>query len=184
MSTQTVAIDASPSPQSIARVRAILALIWAAAIGIAAGDAGMELTTGVALLVSAYPLIDVVASLAEAAQGGAAAGRLRANAAISGLAVAGLAIAAFGSDVGAVLAVFGAWAIVSGLIQLGNAVQRRRAGTRETPMLLSGGISALAGIAFVAASGADDPKLTMLAGYAAFGAVLFLVWAYRSRRAA
>lgn len=174
-------VGAPAGVQQITRLRAVAALVWAAVIGVAAGDAGTELSVGLALLVTAYPVIDVLASLSEAAHGGPAADRLRVNAAVSGVAVAGLAVAAFGSDVGAVLAVFGAWAVVSGLIQLAGAIQRRQAGGREVPMLVSGGLSAIAGLSFVASSGSSDPSLSMLAGYAAFGAVLFLVWS-RPRR--
>lgn len=172
----------SLSARRIAYVRAAAALVWAVAVAIAGGSAGLDLSVGLALLVSAYPVIDVVASLAEAAHGGPAAGRLRASAAVSALAVAGLAIAAFGSDLKAVLAVFGAWAVVSGLLQLANAIQRRRAGSREIPMLISGGLSAIAGIAIIGSARADDPGLGTIAGYAAVGAVLFLIWAYRTRR--
>jgi hypothetical protein len=173
--------DTASHPRRIAFLRAAVALVWAAAIAIAAGDGETDLSAGLALLVTAYPVIDVVASLAEAAQGGEAANRLRINAALSSIAVAGLAVAAFGSDVSAALAVFGSWAVVSGLIQLFNAFQRRRKGSRELPMIVSGGLSAIAGASIVASSGADDPSLTPLAGYATLGAVLFLVWALRSR---
>jgi uncharacterized membrane protein HdeD (DUF308 family) len=177
-------LGAPAGPQHIARLRAVMALVWAAALGVAARDADTDPSAGLALLVTAYPAIDVVASLTEAAQGGRAANRLRINAAVSGLAVAGLAVAAFGSDVSAVLVVFGAWAVVSGLIQLANAIERRGAGAREIPMLISGGLSAVAGVSFIASSGADDPSLGVLAGYAAFGAVLFLIWSRPSRSAA
>jgi hypothetical protein len=48
-------------------------------------------------------------------------------------------------------------------------------------MIASGAISIVAGASFVAgASGAVAP-LTGLAGYAAFGAVLFLIWSARAR---
>lgn len=173
--------SAPPTPQHVAALRAIVALLWAAAIGIAAGGVDAELSAGLALAVTAYPLIDVIVSLVEASRGGAAASRLRAGAAVSGVAVIGLAIASFGAGVGAVLAVFGAWAVVSGLLQLAEAVLRRRAGSQEVPMLVSGALSALAGISFIAASGQDDPNLAVLAGYAAVGALLFLVWARTSR---
>jgi uncharacterized membrane protein HdeD (DUF308 family) len=187
MSTQLAAapLDVSPSPRRIARLRAVAALAWAVAAALAfGGDAGPDLSAGLAALVTAYPAIDVVASLAEAALGGARARLLQVNAAISALAVAALAAAAFGSDAGAVLAVFGAWALLSGALQLAAALHRRRAGGRETPMIVSGVLSALAGLSFLASSGGDDPSLTPLAGYAALGAVLFLVWAYRARTAA
>lgn len=171
-------------PGRIAALRAVVALLWAAAVAIAAGDADTDLSTGLALLVTAYPAIDVVASLAEAARGGEASSRLRVNAAVSSLAVVGLAVAAFGSDISTVLAVFGTWAVVSGLIQLANAIQRRRRGSREVPMLISGGLSAVAGASIIASSGAQDPSLGTLAGYATVGAILFLIWAYRTRPSA
>src|SRR3954454_18069310 len=142
-------------PRRIAILRAAVALVWAAAVAIAAGDADTELAAGLALLVAAYPVIDVVASLAEAAQGGEAANRLRINAALSSIAVAGLAIAAFGSDVSAVLAGFGSWGVVSSLGQLFNAIERRRKGSRELPMIVSGGLSAIAGASIIASSSAD-----------------------------
>src|SRR5690242_15949830 len=91
-------LDTASPRRRIAFLRAAAALVWAAAIAIAAGDAGTEVSTGLALLVAAYPAIDVVASVAEAAEGGEAAHRLRINAALSAIAVTGLAVAAFGSD--------------------------------------------------------------------------------------
>jgi uncharacterized membrane protein HdeD (DUF308 family) len=185
MSTRLAAtpLDVSPTPQHIARLRAVAALVWAAAVAIAAGDdVGPDVSIVLAALVTAYPAIDVVASLTEAALGGDRSRLLRVNAAISTLAVAALAGAAFGSDVSAVLAVFGTWALVSGAIQLANAVHRRRAGTPEIPMIVSGALSAIAGVFFIVSSGADAPSVTLLAGYAALGAVLFLLWAYRTRR--
>jgi hypothetical protein len=112
-------LDVSLTPRRIARLRAMVALGWAATIAIAAGvDAGPDLSVGLAVVVTAYPVIDVVASLTEADLGGDRSRLLRVNAAISTLAVAALAGAAFGSDVSAVLAVFGTWALVSGAIQL------------------------------------------------------------------
>jgi uncharacterized membrane protein HdeD (DUF308 family) len=178
-------LDSPPrpvTPRRIVQLRAVVALLWAGAVAIVAGDAGSELAAGVAALVAAYPLIDVVASLREAALGGDHVRLLQVNAAISLLATAGLAAVAFGSDAGAVLAVFGAWASVSGAIQLATAIHRRRTrGTRELPMVVSGAISTLAGISFIASSRMDDPTVTNLAGYAAFGALLYLIWARSAR---
>jgi hypothetical protein len=187
MSTRLAAtpLDVSPTPRHIARLRAVAALVWAVAVVIAAGDdLGPDVSIGLAALVTAYPAIDVVASLTEAALGGSRSRLLQVNAAVSTLAVAALGVAAFGSDISAVLVVFGTWAFASGAIQLANAVHRRRAGTREIPMIISGALSAIAAISFVASSGGDDPSLTPLAGYAAVGAALFLLWAYRTRPSA
>jgi len=175
---------ASTTSRRIAQLRAVAALLWAIALAVLASDAGADLGLGVAALVAAYPLIDVTASLQEAALGGDRARLLRVNAAISALATVFRAAAAIGADAGAVLAVFGVWAVVSGALQLANAIRRRRTGTREVPMIVSGAVSTLAGISFIASSGADDPTLTGLAAYAAVGALLYLLWAHRTRTAA
>jgi uncharacterized membrane protein HdeD (DUF308 family) len=172
----------------IAIVRAGVALIWAAAFVIAVGDeiprTGSDVTFAASALLVLYPLIDVIASLAEAQRvPKQSQGVLRANAAISLVAAVALGGAAFGADAGAVLVAFGAWAVVSGAIQLGVAIRRRRDGGREVPMILSGGLSAVVGVGFIAASQGNDAHLANLGGYAAFGAVLYLLWAARSRAA-
>jgi uncharacterized membrane protein HdeD (DUF308 family) len=182
--------DAPPSrdvPQRIAIERAVLALVWAAGLVIAVGDrvpsTSSDVPVAAAALLASYPAIDVVASIA-AAPGTGASGRLvRINAAISAVAVAAIGTAAFAADAGATLAAFGAWAAVSGAIQLAVAVRRRRATGRELPMIVSGGLSTIVGIGFLAASGKDDAQLASVGGYMAFGALLYLLWAHRSRTA-
>jgi len=172
----------------IAVARAAIALVWAAALAVAVGDdvptTASDVTTAVAVLLSAYPLVDVVSSLVEAAaRTGRPANVLRVNAAVSAVAAIGLTVATFAGDAGAALAVFGAWAIVSGVLQLSRALRQRRTGNRQWPMIVSGALSSVAGLTFVAASSKQDADLSVLAGYAAFGAVLYLVWAVRARRA-
>jgi uncharacterized membrane protein HdeD (DUF308 family) len=174
------------TPRRIAVVRAVLALAWAAALVLAVGDAvkgaDADVPTGAAVLLAAYPLIDVVASLVEAARRGSATRVLHVNALLSAVAAAVVAWMAFGADAGATLAAFGAWAAVSGAVQFGVALHRRRTVGRQLPMLISGGVSTLAGVMFLATSTADDADVTRLAGYAAVGAVLYLVFALRGRR--
>jgi uncharacterized membrane protein HdeD (DUF308 family) len=181
-----MAVPLPATPQRIAVVRALFALAWAAALVIAVGgkmpSTGADVPTGAALLLATYPLIDVVASLLGSTFADARV--LRINAAVSAAAVVAVAIAAFGSDAGTTLAAFGAWATVSGLLQLGVAVHRRRSGSRQLPMIASGAISTFAGLMFIAASGKDTAHFAGLAGYMAFGAVLFLVYAVRDRNAA
>jgi hypothetical protein len=46
-------------------------------------------------------------------------------------------------------------------------------------MLVSGAISTIAGLAFLASSGSDDARLAGISGYMALGAVLFLLSARR-----
>lgn len=185
----TADLGASPSrdvTRRIAVVRAVLALAWAAALVIAVGDrvpsTSSDVPIAAAALLASYPAIDVVASIV-AALGTDSSGRvLWINAAISALAVVAIGATAFGADAGATLVAFGAWAAVSGAVQLGVAVHRRAEG-RQLPMMLSGGISTIAGFFFVAASGKDDAQLAGISGYMAFGALLFLLFAYRRRTA-
>jgi uncharacterized membrane protein HdeD (DUF308 family) len=174
-------------PQRIAVVRAVLALVWAAALLIVvAGDevpsTSSDVPIAAAALLATYPAIDVVASIAAALSTDASGRLLRINVALSALAVAAIGAAAFGADAGATLIAFGAWAAVSGAIQFGAAVRRRAEG-RQLPMIVSGGLSTIAGVSFLAASGMDDAQLATLSGYMALGALLYLLWAHRNRTA-
>ena len=92
-------------------------------------------------LLASYPLIDVVASIAGARYEGASGNVLRVNAAVSTAAVVAIAVTGFGSDAGATLASFGAWAAISGAIQLGGAIHARRSRGGQLPMIVSGGLS-------------------------------------------
>jgi uncharacterized membrane protein HdeD (DUF308 family) len=159
--------------------RAVLALAWAAALVLAVGHkvptTDAELPAAAAALLATYPLIDVIASVFS--------GR-RVNAAISAIAALAIAVTGFGADAGATLIAFGAWAVVSGAIQFATALHERRAtGGDQIAMLISGGLSTLAGISFLSAAGMDDAHLAMLSGYMAVGAALYLVAAARGRRA-
>ena len=190
MSTHPVADHHAPlarlTLRQLAVGRAVLALLWALALVLAVGDdvprTSSDVPVAAAALLAAYPLIDVVASLPTAAGTGAAARLARLTAAVGLLAVLAVGLAAFGSDAGATLVAFGAWAAVSGALLLVTALRRRGEGGR-LPLLVSGGLSTLAGLAFVAAGGREDAQLAGIAGYMALGAVLYLVWALRTREA-
>jgi hypothetical protein len=177
------AVPARGVPQRIAIMRAAFALLWAGALALVVGDkvptTDSDIPVGIALLLASYPLIDVISSIVGSRF--AETRVLRANAAVSSLAVIALAVTSFGSDTGATLAAFGAWAAASGLILLGIAIHRRRTEGRQLPLIVSGGLSTIAGVSFLAASGNDRAHLGMIAGYMALGAVLFIVWAVRGR---
>ena len=183
---QVISAPTAAPRRRIAWVRAAAALVWAGGLVVALGgdpDAAAIVPTAAALLLVAYPLIDVFASAVEARESPASARVLPiVNALISLAASAALAVSVATADAGSTLAVFGVWAIVSGALQLGTAAVRRRAGNRELPMIVSGAISTLAGLSFVAGSSQDVAHLTSLAGYAAFGAVLFFISAARAHR--
>jgi hypothetical protein len=191
LAANRAAPDAPPSrdvPRRIAIVRAWLALVWAAALVIAVGDqvpsTSSDVPIAAAALLASYPAIDVVASIAGA-RGTADSVRARyVNAAIGVLAVAAIGITAFGADAGATLAAFGSWAAVSGAIQLGVAVHRHRAQGRQLPLIVSGGLSTIAGIYFIAGSGMGQAHLAVVAGYMALGALWFLLSAVLTPTAA
>jgi uncharacterized membrane protein HdeD (DUF308 family) len=187
LAVNRAAPDAPPSrdvQRRVAVVRAVLALVWAAALVIAVGDrvpsTSSDVPVAAAALLASYPAIDVVASIVAALATNASGRLVRINAAISALAIAAVGTTAFGDDAGATLAAFGAWAAVSGALQLAIAVHRQRAEGRQLPMIISGGISTIAGFGFLAASGMDDAQLAGIGGYMALGALLF---AYRRRTA-
>jgi uncharacterized membrane protein HdeD (DUF308 family) len=163
---------ASAALRHLYLARAAVAVVWAVVFAAVASSLDGPTIT----LLVAYPAIDVAASLYDARTQrttGAATVQFL-NAAISTAALVGLAIASAASSA-AVLHVFGAWATVSGIVQLVVAVRRRSTLGWQWAMLLSGGLSTLAGVAFNVAAASDDPELGMLAGYAGLGGVLFLV---------
>lgn len=164
----------------LAAVRAAAAFLWAAAFVVAVGSRVPTTHSDVpllaAVLLSSYPLIDAAASFVAASWTTAARARraLQVNAALSAAAAAVVGGTAFGADAGAALAAFGAWAALSGALQFGMAVARRRAGGGQIPMLVSGGLSTVAGVGFLSAAGMEDADLTRLGGYMALGAVLYV----------
>lgn len=175
-----------PEPlRRIANIRAVAALAWAVALFVAAGShaprATADLAVGVAALLASYPLIDVIASLSTARADRASRLVMSINAAVSTAAVVAIAATGFGSDARSTVVSFGAWGVVSGLIQLGVAIHRRRSSGGQLPLIVSGGLSAIAGISFIAQSGASHAHVTTLGGYMALGALLFVLWAFRER---
>ena len=153
--------------------RALFSLIWvAAAFSIGLKDAAIA---GVLLVI--YPAWDACANWADgAASGGLSRNRTqRINLWVSGLTALAVALA-LGSGMNAVIGVIGAWAIVSGLLQLGTAVRRWKTLGAQWIMVLSGAQSALAGGFFFAQSRmATPPQIAKVAGYAAVGALYFLI---------
>ncbi|ESZ65857.1 DUF308 domain-containing protein [Mesorhizobium sp. L103C131B0] len=129
-----------------------------------------------AIMLVAYPAWDALANFVDAQRsGGLSRNKTQLlNFVISIITTAAVAIA-LGKSMNAVLAVFGVWAVLSGLFQLATAVRRWKSGA-QWAMVLSGAQSALAGIFFVKMAGsAATVGITDVAPYAAFGAFYFLV---------
>ncbi|AGL16316.1 hypothetical protein [Actinoplanes sp. N902-109] len=160
--------------------RAAFAIVWAV-IAIATAKDINPLTVVLFVL---YPLFDVGAAgydLRSSRTTGSPT-LLYVNIAVSTLTAIGIAVAS-ASGVPAVLRVWGAWALVAGAVQLAVALTRRRMGG-QWPMIISGGISVLAGVNFIVSASAADPSLNNAAGYAIPGAIFFLISALRLGRAA
>lgn len=130
-----------------------------------------------AILLIAYPAWDAIANYLDAwRSGGLARNKSQMlNFLVSIVTTAAVALA-LGRGMGAVLAVFGVWAALSGLLQLVTAVRRWKSHGAQWAMILSGAQSALAGGFMIKIAGGPDPlSIANIAPYAAFGAFYFLV---------
>ncbi|GAA5064953.1 hypothetical protein [Nocardia callitridis] len=154
------------------------AIIWAVLVMLTAAS----LTpVSIALLVI-YPLFDVAAAVVDFRTSGPASPKvpLYINIALSLLTAIGLGFAV-SAGIPSVLQLWGAWAITAGIVQLVVAILRYRLGG-QWAMILSGGISTLAGSNFILQSGGENASLTTIAGYATLGGIFFLISAIRLHR--
>jgi uncharacterized membrane protein HdeD (DUF308 family) len=172
-----------PSLIRIYLVRGLVAIAWAAAFS----AVDRSLTAVTIVFIVSYPLIDVVASLLDAREDPGTPGRRLQifNTTLSTLAALALGLATI-SGIGAVLFVFGVWAIVSGVAQFTVAVRRRTELGRQWPMLIAGALSVIAGATYLPAALGDAPALSMLILYTAAGGTFFVLQAaslmWRRRR--
>jgi uncharacterized membrane protein HdeD (DUF308 family) len=183
MSTVTASPGISSTASALRRlyfVRAAFAIVWAL-VTITTAKEIDPLTVALFVL---YPLFDVGAAVYDlrSSRSTGSPTLLYVNIAVSLLTAIGLG-AACASGIPAVLRVWGAWAILAGVVQLIVALNRRRMGG-QWPMIISGGLSVLAGGSFLASASADNPMLTNAAGYAVPGAIFFLIAAIRLGRGA
>ena len=180
-------VEAAAPPASLASTAALRNL-YAARFAFAIAWAGLlathasELDPFTVTLLVLYPLVDLGAVVHDLRSSGAARERvpLLVNAALSLAAAIGIGVAV-DSGIPDVLRVWGAWAITAGAVQLVVAARRRRLGG-QWPMMLSGGISILAGGSFVAMAASVDVSLASLAGYATLGGIFFAASAFRLHR--
>lgn len=151
--------------------RAVFSIAWIIAVLAIAPSSAIAS----AILLVGYPAWDAIANFIDSKRsGGLAANRTQLLNVVVSVAVA-LALAIAWPDMHRVLAVFGAWAILSGLLQLGTAVRRWKMHGAQWAMALSGGQSALAGAFFIyQARMPAEPTVAGLVGYAGFGAFYFL----------
>lgn len=188
MTTTAAAVTSVSERSSVLRVsliRGLLALGWAAAFA-----AAHDPLNAVALaLLIIYPLIDAVSCVVDYLATPAPSERrvLAFNGILSTLIAIALGIAGTAGGVPAVLAVFGAWATLSGAAQLAVGIHRRGPILgRQWPTLISGTLSFLVGAVYIAQAAGDSPTLDVLSVYATGGGIFFLVQsallAWKSRR--
>ena len=161
--------------QRYSYTRAGFSFLWVAA----ALTMGRENQAVSGALLIGYPAWDAGANLVDALRnGGLTANTSQAfNVAASTVMTVAVAVA-LTISMNWVLAAFGLWAVLSGLLQLSTAVRRWKTSGGQWAMILSGGQSALAGMFFLfEARMPEVPSIANVAGYAAFGAIYFLVTA-------
>ena len=130
-----------------------------------------------AVMLVAYPAWDALANYVDARRTGGLGSNKSQLLNVVGSIVATIAVAiALGRSMNAVLAVYGVWAVFSGIFQLVTALRRWKTNGAQWAMILSGAQSALAGLFFVSmAGGTEAIGIVNVAPYAAFGAFYFLV---------
>ncbi len=176
MSTQTIQTPEASATQrwlkSYYFIRATFSVIWVAS----AFTVGSTPPIAAALLI-VYPAWDAIVNFADASRsGGIGRNKSQMLNFIVSAATAIAVIFAIGKSMNTVVAVFGLWAVLSGVFQLVTALRRWKSYGAQWAMILSGAQSALAGAFFVKMAGGTAPLgITTVAPYAAFGAFYFLV---------
>ncbi|OLZ64231.1 hypothetical protein AV521_36215 [Streptomyces sp. IMTB 2501] len=190
VTSRTTTTTTTPSGlRSLHLIRVAFSLIWVAlVVTTSASLVSTDRPTVIAaVLLVIYPLWDAIATLLKRRIAGTGPiDRVGATNVALGLATAAGMIAAAFFTIGTALLVFGIWALLSGAIQLVVAIRRRRTVGAQWPMVISGGLSVLAGASFTAMSASATSSLASVAGYSAFGAFWFLLsvmaLSIRSRR--
>ncbi|MFI6357707.1 DUF308 domain-containing protein [Streptomyces sp. NPDC050743] len=176
--TSRTTTTTSSGLRSLYLIRVAFSLIWVAlVVTTSASLVSTDRPTVIAaVLLVVYPLWDVIATLLERRMAGTGStDRFGTTNMALGLATAAGMITAVFSTIGTTLLVFGIWALLSGAIQLVVAIRRRHTVGAQWPMIVSGGLSVLAGASFAAMSASATSSLSAVAGYSAFGAFWFLV---------
>jgi uncharacterized membrane protein HdeD (DUF308 family) len=130
-----------------------------------------------AILLIIYPLWDVACTLYDLRSSnptGSARTSQVINALLGTATALGIALTVF-SQPAYSIAIFAAWALAAGLLQLVAGLIRRKQLGGQWAMILSGAQSAVAGVAFVLGGLNGKFHTKDIGGYAIFGAVYFLI---------
>jgi uncharacterized membrane protein HdeD (DUF308 family) len=178
-STQTagsIALQTARSLRNLYFTRTVFSVIWVTLLSVF-----IKTNMGIAtILFIIYPAWDVIATWLDTKANPPLVSKTPqyVNMAVGVLTTIGVALA-LQTGVPAAIRVFGAWAIVAGLIQLILGLSRRKQLGGQWPMIISGGQSMLAGTVFIIMANSPIMGINSLAGYSAFGAFYFLLAAIR-----
>lgn len=163
--------QAARSLRNLYFTRTVVQLIWAVAvIGVAAKNPAL----GASLLIL-YPLWDVACTLYDLKTAtGSSATTQYVNAVAGVFTAVGIGVTGYSHPQYAV-AIFGAWALAAGLLQLAVGILRRQRLGGQWAMILSGAQSTAAGVTFVLGGLKEKTHIKDLGGYALFGALYFLI---------
>lgn len=170
------AIETAKSLRMLYFIRASFSIIWVILVALLA-----KTSFGIACtLLVIYPAWDVIGTFLDirANQGTTSKMPQYINAVISTVTTVAVGLA-LQKGVPEALMVFGAWAILTGLIQLILGLRRRKLLGGQWPMIISGGQSIIGGTSFIVLAHDPTMGITSLAGYAAFGAFYYLLTAFR-----
>lgn len=183
----TAPVRTAQSLRTLYFVRTVFSAIWVTLVFVLASTVttATRPTAIAVVLLAIYPAWDAVATFFDARATPTAATHLPqyVNIALGLLAAAGVLVA-IGGGLTSALIVFGVWASASGAVQLYLGLVRRKPIGGQWPMIISGGLSVLAGISFIVTASVPRTSLTTLAGYSAFGAFWYLIGALLLIRAA
>ena len=170
---QTHSMESAGSLRNLYFVRTVFQVIWAAAVL----STALTQPRVASILLIAYPLWDVACTLYDL-RASRLAGSARTsqviNALLGSAAALGIALTVFRTPAYSI-AIFGAWALGAGLLQLVAGLIRRKQLGGQWAMILSGAQSSAAGIAFVLGGLRGTVHTKNIGGYAVFGAVYFLI---------
>lgn len=170
--TTTETLQPTTALRNLYLTRTAVQFLWAVATMVAAAKNPL---LAAALLVL-YPLWDVACTLYDLKTSGDAASSttLYINAVAGVLTAIGIGLTGYSRPQYAV-AIFGAWALLAGLLQFVVGLLRRRRMGGQWAMILSGLQSTAAGVGFILGGLNGKFQIKHLAGYAIFGALYFLI---------
>jgi hypothetical protein len=169
----TNAIESARSLRNLYFVRTVFQVLWAATVL----STALTQPRVASILLIAYPLWDVACTLYDLTSSrptGSARTSQIINALLGVATALGIAFTVFSNPAYAI-AIFGAWALGAGLLQLVAGLIRRKQLGGQWAMILSGAQSTAAGIAFVLGGLSGKLHAKDMGGYAIFGAIYFLI---------